>query len=156
VSQPAPAFRAPSPGERIFNKALGVLVGLGLGPRSYYLLQVRGRKTGRLYATPVNPVEVQGMRFLVAPRGRTQWVRNAEVAGAITLKQGRHRWGFRLRPVPEREKPPVLRAYLDRFRLTVQRYFPVPAGSPPEAFTGIVERYPVFELLPPNEGEGAR
>lgn len=156
MSGDVPGFRAPSPVERAFNKALGALVGFGLGPRDYYLLQVRGRKTGRVYSTPVNVVDLRGARFLVAPRGRTQWVRNAEVAGAITLKQGRRRRDYRLRPIVDRDKPPVLRAYLDHFRLTVQRYFPVPAGSPPEAFTGIVERYPVFELLPSNEGEGAR
>lgn len=109
-----------------------------------------------MYSTPVNVVELRDRRFLVAPRGRTQWVRNAEVAGAITLQPGSRRRGFRVRPVPERDKPPVLRAYLDQFRLTVQRYFPVRAGSPPEAFTGIVGRYPVFELLSSNDAEEGR
>ncbi|MGH7301118.1 MAG: nitroreductase/quinone reductase family protein [Candidatus Rokuibacteriota bacterium] len=134
----------------MFNRAFGVVVGLGLGPRDYYLLQVRGRKTGRRYATPVNLVELQGKRFLVAPRGRTQWVRNAEAAGELTIKRGWNSRRSRIRPLPDGQKPPVLRAYLDRFRLTVQRYFPVPAGSPPEAFAGIAGRYPVFELLPPD------
>ena len=101
-------------------------------------------------------VELPGSRFLVAPRGRTQWVRNAEAAGEVTLRKGWTSRRFRIRPVPDREKPPMLRAYLDNFKMTVQRYFPVHAGSPPEAFAAIVERYPVFELLPFNEGEGAR
>jgi len=156
-----PAFRAPSTFERWFNKGMGALVGLGLGPRDYYLLRVRGRTTGREYSTPVNVAELEGRRFLVAPRGRTQWVRNAEVAGEVTLAQGRVVRRFRLRAVPDGEKPPVLRAYLDRFRLTVQRYFPLRAGSPPEAFAGIAGRYPVFEMMPSNDrergrGEGAR
>jgi len=156
-----PAFRAPSMFERWFNKAMGALVGLGLGPRDYYLLRVRGRTTGREYSTPVNVAELEGRRFLVAPRGRTQWVRNAEVAGEVTLAQGRVVRRFRLRAVPDGEKPPVLRAYLDRFKLTVQRYFPLRAGSPPEAFAGIAGRYPVFEMMPSNDrergrGEGAR
>jgi len=157
VSQPGPAFREPSALERVFNKAFGVFVGLGLGPRDYYLLQVRGRKTGRVYAIPVclaPPLE--GRRFLVAPRGRTQWVRNAEAAGEVALKRGSSRQRFRLRAVPTGDKPPVLLAYLDRFRPVVQRYFPVPAGSPPQAFAAIAERYPVFELLPSNDTEDRR
>ena len=153
MNQQVPAFREPSPLERIFNRALGILVGLGLGLRHYYLLQVRGRKTGRSYSTPVNVVELQGKRFLVAPRGPTQWVRNAEAAGEIILKKGRSSERFRIRAVPNGEKPSVLRAYLDHFRLTVQRYFPVRAGSPLEAFAEFVERYPVFELLPSNDAQ---
>ncbi len=150
MNQPGPTFREPSSLERAFNRAFGVLVGWGLGPRDYYLLQVRGRKTGRVFATPVSLVELQGTPFLVAPRGRTQWVRNAEAAGHVTLKRGSSSRRFRLRAVPDADKPPVLRAYLDRFRPAVQRYFPVPAGSSPEAFEAIVERYPVFELQPPT------
>ena len=52
------------------------------------------------------------------------------------------------RVVPDVEKPDVLKAYLDRFKLTVQRYFPVPAGSPAEDLAPFAARYPVFELLP--------
>jgi deazaflavin-dependent oxidoreductase (nitroreductase family) len=140
-------FLAPSALERVFNRAFGALVGLGLGRRHNYLLQVRGRRSGRIHATPVNVLELDGRHFLVAGRGRAQWVRNAEVAGEIVLTRGRHRLRCRVRPVPAAEKPAVLSAYLGRFRLTVQRYFPVPAGSGPEAFAALVDRYPVFELL---------
>ncbi len=119
-----PEFRAPSRSERIFNRIFGFLVGLGLGLPHNYLLQVRGRKTGKLYSTPVDLLELQGKRFLVAPRGRTQWVRNAEAAGVVTLKKGRVRQHFRIRAVPDSDKPPLLKAYLDGFKTTVQRYFP--------------------------------
>jgi len=127
----------------------GFLVGLGLALPHNYLLQVRGRKTGRVYSTPINLLELGGKRFLVAPRGRTQWVRNAEAAGEVTLKRGFSRRAYRLRPIPEGDKSELLQAYLDRFRMTVQRYFPVPAGSPAEAFAGLAADYPVFELIPP-------
>ena len=156
MSQSGSAFREPNTLERLFNKAFGVVVGWGLGPRDYYLLQVRGRRTGRVYATPVNVVELQGMRFLVAPRGRTQWVRNAEAAGEVQLKRGSTSQRFRVRAATDREKLPVLRAYLDRFRRVVQRYFPVPAGAPLDAFAPIAGRYPVFALLPSNDAEGTR
>jgi deazaflavin-dependent oxidoreductase (nitroreductase family) len=142
-----PAFQAPSPAERIFNRIFGVLVGLGFGLRHNYLLQVRGRRTGRVHSTPVNVLEVDGRRWLVAGRGRTQWVRNAEAAGEVVLRKGWRRQRVRVRPVADADKPRILGAYLDRFRLTVQRYFPFPAGSPPTAFARVADRYPVFELI---------
>ena len=134
--------------ERMFNKAFGFLVGLGLGLPHNYLLQVRGRKSGRLYSTPVNVLNLGGRRFLVAGRGYTQWMHNAVASGAVSLKKGRRREEFRIREVPNEEKPDILKAYLDRFKPTVQRYFPVPAGSPAEAFRPLARDYPVFELIP--------
>ena len=113
-----------------------------------YLLEVRGRKTGRLYSTPVNLLEFRGKRYLVAPRGQTQWARNAQASGEISLKKGASRQRFRLRAIPNDEKPEILKAYLDSFTSTVQRYFPIPAGSPVEAFGALAAEYPAFELLP--------
>jgi hypothetical protein len=174
-----PTFREPKPVERLFNRAFGFLVGLGLGLAHNYLLEVRGRKSGRVYSTPINllvvdepgpeakPVPIglpeklgaggtrtprrvlatAGRRYLVAPRGRTQWVRNAEAAGEITLKKGSTREKFRLRPIPDSDKPEFLKLYLERFTPTVQRYFPIKAGSPVEAFRDLAPNYPVFELI---------
>jgi deazaflavin-dependent oxidoreductase (nitroreductase family) len=143
-----PEFRAPSPTGRLFNRAFGLLVGLGMGFSYNYLLQVRGRKSGKIYSTPINLLELNGKKYLVAPRGRTQWVRNAEAAGEIGLKKGSKVLRFRLRPLSGAEKLEALKAYLDRFRREVQRYFPVPADSPVEKFVGIQESYPAFELIP--------
>lgn len=147
-SAQAPSFRKPNPLEALFNRALGFLVGLGVGPAYMQLLQVRGRKTGHLYSTPVNLLEVAGKPYLVAPRGRTQWVRNAETTGEILLKRRKQERKYRLRHVPDAEKPDILKLYLDSYRSQVQQYFSVSAGSPPAAFREIAARYPVFELLP--------
>ena len=100
-------YEAPSSGEKLFNRAFGFLAGLGIAPSFIYLLKVRGRKSGKLYSTAVNLLEVDGKQFLVAPRGRTQWVRNAEAAGEVTLKRGPRR-RFRLRLLDDSEKPQVL------------------------------------------------
>ena len=143
----SPDFLRPSASEKLFNRIFGTLVGLGLGFSYNYLLQVRGRKTGRLYSTPVNVLEYEGKRFLVAPRGRTQWVRNAEVAREVIVKKRGTRQLCKLRVVSADEKLPVLKTYLDRYRKAVQRYFPIPAGSPVEQFAPLAENYPVFELL---------
>jgi deazaflavin-dependent oxidoreductase (nitroreductase family) len=147
MNSPLPEFRAPTAVERLFNRAFGFLVGLGLGFSHNYLLQVRGRKSGRLYSTPIDLLELGGKRFLVAPRGRTQWVRNAEAAGEVALKRGRTQQRFQLRPIPDANKPELLKAYLDNFKREVQRYFPVPAGSPIPAFEELTQSYPVFELI---------
>ncbi len=148
MNSPSPTFRAPTSIERIFNRVFGFVVGIGLGFSYNYLLLARGRKSGKLYSTPINLLELAGKRFLVAPRGRTQWVRNAEAGGEITLKKGSKLSKFRLRPLQDAEKLEVLKAYLDTFKREVQRYFPVPAGSPVQAFAELADSYPAFELLP--------
>jgi deazaflavin-dependent oxidoreductase (nitroreductase family) len=148
MASPLPSFRAPSVTERAFNRVFGFLVGLGLGFSYNYLLQVRGRKSGKIYSTPINLLELGGKRFLAAPRGQTQWVRNAEAAGEVKLKKGSKRESFGLRPLSDQEKPEILKAYLDQFRREVQTYFPVPAGSPLGAFRELVQSYPAFELIP--------
>ncbi|SRR5579872_5014010 len=143
----SPAFRQPTAIERLFNRVFGFLVGMGLGFKHNYLLQVRGRKSGKLYSTPIDLLEIDGRRYLVAPRGQTQWVRNAEAAGEIVLKKGSNLQSFGLRPIANADKPPLLKAYLEKFKAEVQRYFPIAAGSDVEAFEGIAADYPVFELL---------
>ena len=141
-------FSRPNPIERLFNRLFGLLAGWGIGLPHNYLLQVKGRKSGRVYSTPVNVLDYKGNRLLVAPRGETQWVRNARVSGEVWLKRGRTRQRFKLRALDDREKPEILREYLSRYRLTVQRYFPVPASAGLEMFSDIARQYPVFELIP--------
>jgi deazaflavin-dependent oxidoreductase (nitroreductase family) len=140
-------FRPPNLVEAGFNRVMGVLAGLGIGPSFIYLLQVRGRKSGRIFSTPVNLMEIGGRQILVAPRGRTQWVRNVEAAGEITLKRGSKRLRFGLQPIAQEQKPPILKEYLDRYASAVAKFFPVKPGSPAEAFRPIAANYPVFDLL---------
>ena len=139
-------FRQPNLVDRISNRAFGFLLKLGIGLAHNYLLEVRGRKTGKVYSTPVNVLEYKGKKYLVAPRGYTQWVRNVETSGEASLMQRAERTKVRLRTVADEEKPEILKAYLDRFKLTVQRYFPIAAGSPAEAFKSLAVRYPVYEI----------
>jgi len=148
MSKAARFFNKPSYVERLFNRLFGILVGLGLGLSHNYLLQARGRKSGRIYSTPINLLIVNGKKYLVAPRGETQWVRNAQSSGEIWLKKGGRRYHFRLKAIPDEEKSELLKLYLDQFRTTAQRYFPVTAGSEAEAFSVIASQYPVFELEP--------
>lgn len=139
-------YEPPSSGEKLFNRAFGFLAGVGIAPPFIYLLEVRGRKSGKIYSTAVNLMELDGKQFLVAPRGRTQWVRNAEAAGEVTLKRGARR-RFRLRPLNDSEKPQVLKTYLTNYKRAVQKFFPVSPDAPVEEFAKIAGGYPVFELM---------
>jgi deazaflavin-dependent oxidoreductase (nitroreductase family) len=141
-----PRYRQPNRLERLFNRIFSLLIGWGIAPRHAHLLEVRGRTSGRVHSTPVDLLDFGGKRFLVAPRGRTQWVRNCEAAGRATLRRAGARLEFELAAVRDEAKPEILAAYLDRFRREVQRFFPVPAGSPSAAFVALAASYPVFEL----------
>lgn len=134
--------------ERQLNRLLDVLASRGLAPTYMYRLEVEGRTSGKRYSTPVNLLHRGGRPYLVAPRGWTQWVKNALAAGRVRLARGRSVREYEVRLVPEPERPPILKDYLERYRSAVQRYFDVKAGSPVEAFAPIVEGYPVLELVP--------
>jgi deazaflavin-dependent oxidoreductase (nitroreductase family) len=137
----------PSSLEKTFNRVFGFLAGIGLSPSFIYLLQVRGRKSGKLYSTAVNLVQLNGKEYLVAPRGRTQWVRNAEAAGEITLKRGASR-KLKLRQLADSEKPLVLKLYLTDYKSAVGKFFPIAPDAPLESFAEIASGYPAFELIP--------
>jgi hypothetical protein len=142
--------RRPGAGERLFGRALRFLVWLGVIRGHFFVLEVRGRRSGRTIALPVDPIELAGTRYLVCPRGEANWVKNARAAGDIVLARALRREHYRLRELPVSERPPVLKAYLDRFALEVQRFFPIAKGSPVEAFRNVAARYPVFELSAPG------
>src|SRR5271168_803868 len=89
----------PTPIEAFFNRTLGSLAAIGLGPKGYYLLEVGGRKSGHLFVTPVCIVDQAGHRYVVPPRGTTQWVRNARATGRIALRSGSDRDSFEAREV---------------------------------------------------------
>jgi deazaflavin-dependent oxidoreductase (nitroreductase family) len=135
--------------ERFFNGLMGKLVSFGIGPGYMRLLQVRGRKSGRIFSTPVNLIQVDGRRYLVAARGDTAWSRNARVSGEVTLKRGASAERCALRIVAEVDRPAILKAFLDTYASQVQRFFTVQAGSPVEAFSEMAPKAPVFELVTP-------
>jgi deazaflavin-dependent oxidoreductase (nitroreductase family) len=139
-------FEKPSLGDRIFNSVVGALVRVGIGLPQMRVLEVRGRKSGKLYRLPVDLLPDGGKLFLVAPRGRAQWVRNAEASPTIVLRRGSKSEEYSLRALSGDEKNRILAAYLARFHREVPRFFPLPAGSPAESFAPLAARYPAFEL----------
>ncbi len=68
-------------------------------------LRVVGRRSGQVRTTVVNLLEVDGRRYLVAPRGTTEWV-NLRVAGAGELRVGRQVEDFTAAEVGDADKVP--------------------------------------------------
>jgi hypothetical protein len=147
MPQDTQRYLSPSAIERIFGRLLVAVIWIGLVRGHFYVLEVRGRKSGRTISLPVDPIEIGGRRYLVCARGNSNWVRNARAAGEVALVRALRRRHFALRELPPSQRPPVLKAYLDHFATEVQRFFPVPRGSPEEVFESLAKRYPVFELL---------
>jgi hypothetical protein len=147
----APSYLRPGALDRILGRTLVLLVWIGLIRGHFYVLQVRGRKSGRTISLPVDPLDFKGRRYLVCARGNSNWVRNARAAGEVALVRAMRRRRYAARELSPSLRPPVLKAYLDRFAAEVQRFFPVPKGSPVEAFKELASRYPVFALQPLDE-----
>ncbi len=125
-----PQRRYLKPSWLISRVANPLLMRFGIVPT----LKVRGRKTGHWRSVPVNVLELDGQRYLVAPRGETDWVRNLRAAGGGQLQYGRRRTEpFTATEVSDEEKPPIIEAYLQRWGGQVKNQFealPDPADHP--------------------------
>jgi deazaflavin-dependent oxidoreductase (nitroreductase family) len=133
----------------VFNPIVAGLTGLGFSLMGSRVLRVRGRTSGEWRSTPVNLLNLQGRRYLVAPRGHTQWVRNLRVAGSGELALGRRLERFSAIEIPDAEKPAILRAYLRRWKVEVGVFFGgVSADSAEAGLLRIAPDHPVFRLEP--------
>jgi deazaflavin-dependent oxidoreductase (nitroreductase family) len=134
-------------GARLINSVFRLLTKLGLGASYRYILTVPGRKTGRLYSTPVDVIEVAGDRWLVAGYGPASWVRNARAAGEVTLSRGGNSERLGVDEATAQTAIQVLRAYIGEIKVT-RPYFDANAGSPDDAIAAEVKRHAVFRLVP--------
>jgi deazaflavin-dependent oxidoreductase (nitroreductase family) len=135
--------------KHVFNGIVALATRLGLSVWGSRVLRVRGRKTGEWRETPVNLLTIDGQRYLVAPRGETQWVRNIRVSGAGELRLGRKVEPIRVVELSDDEKPPILRAYLKRWKAEVGVFFEgVSADSPEDDVRRIAPKHPVFRIEP--------
>jgi deazaflavin-dependent oxidoreductase (nitroreductase family) len=132
----------------VFNRTVARLTRVGLSVWGSRVLAVRGRKTNEWRMTPVNVLTEGGVRYLVAPRGTTQWVRNIRAAGGGELRIGRKVEPISVAELADDEKPAVLRAYLKRWRFEVGVFF---EGTGPSAsdeeLLGIAPNHPVFRVV---------
>ena len=149
-SDPVPRYVKPGWFTRkIFNPTVAALTRAGVSVWGSRQLRARGRTSGEWRATPVNLLTFDGGRYLVAPRGETQWVRNLRVAQEGELRVGRRSEVFRARELGDDEKVEVLRAYLQRWKAEVGVFFDgVSAKSSDSELLRIAPNHPVFRLVP--------
>ena len=134
---------------RVFNPLIARLTRGGISIRGSRELAVRGRKSGEWQRLPVNPLSLDGRRYLVAPRGTTQWVRNMRVAKGGELRVGRRVETFRAVEVDDSQKVAILRAYLKHWKMEVGVFFDgVGPDASDDAIAAIAPGYPVFLIEP--------
>jgi len=119
---------------------------LGIGVAGSQTLAVRGRKSGETRVTPVNPFVIEGRTYLLAPRGNTEWVRNLRAAGEAELRTGRRSRSFRATELPDSEKLPLLRLYLDKWAWEVKSLMGIDADASDEELREAAPRHPAFEI----------
>jgi deazaflavin-dependent oxidoreductase (nitroreductase family) len=130
----------------VFNPAVAGLHKLGLSVQGSQTLAVRGRKSGEMRTNPVNPFELDGHTYLLAPRGTTQWVRNMRVAQAGELRRGRKVRRFTAKEVPDSEKLPLMRLYMDKWSWEVKGFLGIDADASDEEIRRILPDHPAFVL----------
>jgi deazaflavin-dependent oxidoreductase (nitroreductase family) len=132
----------------VFNRAVRRLTRMGISVMGSRELRVKGRKSGEWRTTPVNLLTVDGERYLVAPRGVAQWVRNIRVSGTGELRVGRRVEAFAAQEISDDEKPQILREYLRRWAFEVGAFFPgINAKSSTEEIAAIASGFPVFRVV---------
>src|SRR6266699_7099308 len=130
--------------DRIGDALITTLLRAGVKIGTTSLLTVRGRKSGQPHTVLVLPVEQDGERWLVAPYGVVQWVRNIRAAGTATLNRGRRSETISVTELPAQEAAPILKEYLLHVSGGVRSYFDAKRDSPLEAFEREAPRHPVF------------
>jgi deazaflavin-dependent oxidoreductase (nitroreductase family) len=131
---------------RALNALVRPLARLGLtGPRTH-LLTVVGRATGKPWSTPVSIVEDGGERWLVAPYGDRNWVKNARAAGWVELQRGRRSERLGVEELAAEEAMPVLRRYYELGTVT-RPFFDVTLDSSDEEWLAEAPNHPVFRLI---------
>jgi F420H(2)-dependent quinone reductase len=137
----------PTSMDTLFNRAVGLLTRIGISVMGSRVLAVKGRTSGAWRTTPVNLLTVDGVRYLVAPRGQAQWVRNIRVAGGGELRLGRGAEPFTSTELADADKPPVIRAYLERWGWEVGRFFDgLAKDATDQEILAVAPGFPVFRI----------
>jgi deazaflavin-dependent oxidoreductase (nitroreductase family) len=158
MNEASPRYIQPKSATDFFNVVVARLTRMGLSVYGSRVLYVRGRKSGEWRTTPVNPLKLHdGTRYLVAPRGTTQWVRNLRADdGRGELHVGHRVEPFVATEITDDDKPEILREYLRRWKWEVGVFFDgVDAKAPAEKLREIAPGYPVFRIEITKPGEPA-
>ncbi|HLB23713.1 MAG TPA: nitroreductase/quinone reductase family protein [Dehalococcoidia bacterium] len=134
--------------KHVANPLLELMMKLGMSARGSRILSVKGRRSGKTYTTPVNPLSFEDQRYLVAPRGETGWVKNIRVSREGELRLGGKREPIRVEEVGNDVKEPILRAYLANWKAETSIFFGgVTDESPAEELRRIAPDHPIFRIV---------
>jgi deazaflavin-dependent oxidoreductase (nitroreductase family) len=140
-------YDRPDGASRVVNAVIRGLAELGISIAGTRALRVRGRKSGKRRGAVVNVLTVDGVEYLVSPRGSTQWVRNVRAAGVIEMGPRWRSRRVRAAEVADAAKPDLLRHYLDRWYWEVKGHI---AGLTPDSgeqeLRAAAPSIPVFAL----------
>ncbi|MGA5209672.1 nitroreductase family deazaflavin-dependent oxidoreductase [Streptomyces pseudogriseolus] len=151
MSSSTPYYLTAGPVAARFNRIVGWLARHGVSVAGTAELSVRGRKSGQMQRLPVNPHVHAGQQYLVSARGHSQWVRNMRAAGGGELRVGRKVRTFTAVEIPDAERLPVLRTYLEKWGWEVNQYFQgVTASSSDEELLAAAPDHPVFRIAVRN------
>lgn len=140
----------------VFNRGMVLSARLGISIRGSAVLTVAGRKSGLPRSTPLNVLHLDGSRYLVAPRGETEWARNLRAAGRAQLRTGRRAEEISARELADDEKVPLLRAYLSRWKVETGIFFGgIAPDAPEQAWREVAGRHPVFVVVAPSLARGS-
>ncbi|AQA06732.1 nitroreductase family deazaflavin-dependent oxidoreductase [Mycobacterium sp. MS1601] len=140
-------YDEPNAVARTANTVIRWLAEVGISLAGTQVLRVRGRKTGTVRSVVINLMTVDGVDYLVSPRGNTQWARNARAAGQVSLGP---RWRSRmveLSEVADADKPPLLQHYLDHWFWEVKTHIGgLTPDSTQEEMRSVAPSIPVFAI----------
>jgi len=145
----SPRYEEPNRIARAGNAVIRWLAELGISIAGTQALQVRGRKTGKPRAVVVNLLTVDGVDYVVSPRGNTQWARNVRAAGMLEIGPRWRRRRAEINEVSDDAKPELLRRYLARWYWQVKDYVGgLTPDSSDEQLRAGAPSIPVFALTP--------
>lgn len=140
-------YRKPARMDQLFGRVVTALNRIGVSVAGSRELAVRGRTSGEWRTVPVNPLRLDGHRYLVAPRGHAQWVRNLRVAGSGELRVGRRAEPFTATEVADADKLPILRVYLAAWGWEVGRFVDgLSKDSTDDELRAAAPGFPVFRI----------
>ncbi len=130
---------------RVVDRIIIWMLRYDLAPKGYYLLTVKGRKSGLPRSKPVALVEEEGQKWLIAPYGEVNWVRNARTTNKVSLSRGRNSEEFEIIQLSSAESAPILKKYVNLYAIT-RPYFDAKPESDPAEFEKEAHLHPVFKL----------
>jgi len=140
-------YEEPSQVARAANAAIRWLAEMGVSIAGTRALRVRGRKSGKQRGVVINLLTVDGVDYVVSPRGDTQWARNVRAAGIVEMGPRWRSQRARVSEVDDASKPDLLRSYLDRWYWQVKAYVaPLTPKSGEEELRAAAPLIPVFAL----------